>query len=393
MSISERLASSPSQGQVAYTVPQGWQPTVAYRPDGGADVTTLGFGTPDESSWADEVRALGVAIPDGYVVRLTQVTHDPAAWVRRGQGEDAVTEPVVRRRYVVEPARVSLDVDELVAAIGRKRPPVGRPSGGSAMVLALADWQIGKVAYGSGSDDTVGWLLAGLDRGVQRLKEERRRSPVGGVVLAMLGDFCEGVASQNGALLAYSDLTMTEQVRVVRRLLLEYVKAFAPLVDRLVVPVAPGNHDQPHRVGGIAPRGNDSWAVDVACQVKDALDLAGGFDHVDVVVPGVDELTVVVEAAGTRIGCTHGHVFRSGKGHDWWAKQGHARQPVAMADLLLTGHYHHLRVEQSGDRWWIQAPTVDPGSPHFDQRNGGRAAGGIMSFFTSDGCWWGLEAS
>jgi len=203
---------------------------------------------------------------------------------------------------------------------------------------------------------------------------------------------CEGNSSQGGAVLLSSDLGVTEQIRVIRRLLLEYVKELAPLAEKVLIPVAPGNHDQPHRFGGIAPRADDSWAVDVACQVADALDLAGGYDHVRVFTPKTDELTVVVETSNTIIGCTHGHSFKKGKGHEWWAKQNHARQPVGAADILLTGHFHHLRIEVDADRTWIQAPTVDPGSPHYDQRSGGRAKAGLLTFLAADGSWWGLEA-
>lgn len=391
MGLAERLSETP-QATASYAVPAGWQPTVAYRPDGSADVTTIGVGVPGEDAWADEVRALGVHIPPDMAVRLVEVRHDPAAWVRRGQGEDAVTEAVVRRRYVVEPARGILDVDELLAAIGIKRPPATRPTGEAAFVIALADWQIGKTAYGQGSDQTIARVLDSLERAVARLKVERKRASVGPIVLAALGDMCEGTASQGGGVVITSDLGLTHQVRVVRRLLLEYVKALAPLTERLVIPVAPGNHDQAHRLLGIAAKASDSWAVDVACQVKDALDLAGGYDHVEVVVPPEDDLTTVVEAAGTIIGCTHGHVFRKGQGHAWWAKQGHARHPVATAHVLLTGHFHHLRVEVDGDRTWVQAPTIDAGSPWYDQRHGGHAALGTLTMIVQDGTWRGLEA-
>ena len=108
-----------------------------------------------------------------------------------------------------------------------------------------------------------------------------------------------------------SDLGVTEQIRVIRRLLLEHVKAYAPLVDRLVVPSAPGNHDQPHRFGGIAPRGHDSWAVDAALQVADALHLAGGYEHVEIVTPDIDDLTVQPSALSEGIAAIGGDEVRS----------------------------------------------------------------------------------
>lgn len=368
----------------AHRLPAGWSPSVAYGADGRAEVVTIGQGTPGPDDWTDEVRALGVTVPDGWRCRLVKVSHDPAAWIRLGQGEDATTVPVTRRVWAVEPARaaIDIDVDELVAAIGKRRP---KPATGLdqdvAAVLALSDWQVGKETGAGGSDVIVGRVLDALDTFTGQVK---KRKP-GTVVLAILGDMCEGQTSMGGAVALFSDLTATEQVRVVRRLLIEHITRLAPLCDRLVIPVAPGNHDETTRLMGIKPRATDSWLVEVAASVHDALTLAGGFDHVEIVTPDPDDLTVTIEAAGTIIGATHGHVFRKGKGHDWWAKQSHARHRIAAADILLTGHYHHLRVEQEGDRLWMQAPTVDTGSPHYDQRHGGRSTPGTLTFWTANG--------
>lgn len=389
----EELAAASPGGQIEpVSIPSGWTPSVAYHPDGTAEVISLGPGTPDESTWADEVRALGVHLEPGFVVRLAEIRHDPGAWVRRGQGLDAETEPITRRRYVIEPARTRLDLDELVAAIGRprKRPTV---TGGEwAYVHAVADWQLGKASATEGSADTVERILGALDRSVDRLKAERKRRPIGTVFLPALGDLCEGVVSAKGAILLSSDLGMTEAIRVVRRLLLEHVKAFAPLVDRLVVTSVPGNHDQPHRVLGASPRGDDSWAVDAAMQVADALQLAGGYDHVEIITPAPDELTVTVEVAGSRIACAHGHQIRKGRAHEWWSRQAHSGdRRLAGASMLLTGHFHHLAVEVDGPRVWLQAPTVDPGSPGYSQRYGGQGPGGVLTFLTSDNAWAGLE--
>lgn len=392
MNLEELAAAAPGGQTEPVSVPAGWAPTVAYSPDGGAEVITIGPGTPDESTWADEVRAMGVPLPDGFVVRLVEIRHDPAAWVRRGQGLDAETEPVTRRRYVVEPARSHLDIDELLTAIGRPRKRPAITGGEWAFTHAIADWQLGKATATDGTAGTVERILDSLDRSLDRLKVERKRRPIGTVFLPALGDLCEGVVSAKGAILISSDLGMTEAIRVVRRLLLEHVKAFAPLVDRLVVVSVPGNHDQPHRVLGASPRGDDSWAVDAAMQVADALQLAGGYDHVEIITPAPDQLTVTVDVAGSRISCAHGHQIRKGRAHEWWSRQAHSGDlRLAGSTMLLTGHYHHLAVEVDGPRVWIQAPTQDPGSPGYTHRYGGHGPGGALTFITRDNEWGGLE--
>ena len=394
MNLDDLAAASPGGQVPSASLPAGWAPSVTYDPSGRAEVVTLGAGQPgDESTWTDEVRALGVDIPPGWSARLVQVSHDPRAWVRHGQGEDAVTEAVTRRKYVVEPSRSVTDMDELVAAIGNKRPRAPESTqDGWAYVHAISDWQVGKTAYDAGTGQTVSRILNGLDASVERIKRERKRRPIGTIIIASLGDLCEGVASQNGGVLLASDLTVTEQLRVVRRLLLEHVKAFAPLAERIVIPTAPGNHDEPHRVLGMKPRAHDSFAVEASMQVADALALAGGYDHVEVVTPEADDLTVTIEAGGTIIGCAHGHQWRSPeKAHLWWAKMGHARHRIGQAHLLLSGHFHHLRVVDDSGRVAITAPTVDPGSPWFDRANGGGPQAGVLTLLTRDGGWTGLE--
>ena len=397
MNLEDLAAASPG-GQVdpGYSLPAGWSPSVTYDASGRAEVVVVGAGQPgkDAHAWAAEVRNCGVDLPPGWSARLVEIRTDPRAWVRHAQGEDAVTEPVTRRKYVVEPTRsAAVDVDELVAAIGKKRPTPAKTTGDAwAYVHAIADWQIGKEAYGQGTEQTVGRILDGLEASVARIKREGKRRPIGTIVLASLGDLCEGVVSQGGGVALSSDLGLTEQLRVIRRLLLEHVKAFAPLAESLVVPTAPGNHDQAYRLMGMSAAATDSFAVDAAMQVADALHLAGGYDHVTFITPDVDDLTVTIEAEGTVIGMAHGHQFRGPeKAQDWWAKQGHARKRIGQAHILMSGHFHHLRVTDDSGRVHIQAPTVDPGSPWYDNKNGGGPQSGVLTLLTRAGHWTGLE--
>ena len=58
MNLEELAAAAPGGQTEPVSVPAGWAPTVAYTPDGGAEVITIGPGTPDESTWADEVAKL-----------------------------------------------------------------------------------------------------------------------------------------------------------------------------------------------------------------------------------------------------------------------------------------------------------------------------------------------
>jgi len=71
----------------------------------------------------------------------------------------------------------------------------------------------------------------------------------------------------------------------------------------------------------------------------------------------------------------------------WWQKQQHGGMPTATADILLTGHYHHLTVMPSGrnpvtgkSKWWLQAPTTDNGSAWFRNIGHGDSDAGLLVF-------------
>jgi hypothetical protein len=64
-------------------------------------------------------------------------------------------------------------------------------------------------------------------------------------------------------------------------------------------------------------------------------------------------------------------------------------QPVSNASILVTGHFHHLRVTEMGSvlrgekpasRFWIQAPTMDNGSSWFRKFSGEDSVPGLAVF-------------
>jgi hypothetical protein len=89
----------------------------------------------------------------------------------------------------------------------------------------------------------------------------------------------------------------------------------------------------------------------------------------------------------------HGNQFNTGQAVTWWQKQQHGGMPTATADILLTGHYHHLTVLPSGrnpvtgkPKWWLQAPTTDNGSSWFRNVGAGDSDAGLLVFdITEDG--------
>lgn len=268
---------------------------------------------------------------------------------------------IVRLRYYrlnVRRRTLRADIDKLIATAKRRKPkqPAADPSTGPAFVLALGDLQLGKMD-GDGVDGTVCRFINATSAAIKRYKRIAKGAPV---YLIHLGDCIEGFQSQGGANAWRTVLTTTEQVDLYQQLLLDQVAAFANVAPTVVVVGIPGNHDEAHRP---LHTYDDSWAIQAVKAVRRATEFAGGYDHVHYHVPERDELTVTLDIAGTIVGMAHGHQWRAGQATTWWAKQSHGRQNVGDADLLLSAHLHHLRIEHTGsDKTWIQVPALESGS-------------------------------
>lgn len=307
--------------------------------------------------------------------------------------EDAFTFQAKASRFqVVERAEGELSIDELVQVVNNYQPgehngsadgtngasPFEFTEPGEAYVVALGDTQAGKLE--SPTEELIGRLLDYMHKAVEPLQGRK----VEHIHLAWLGDACEGMNSQGGSLRWRTTLTMTEQVRLIRRLMLKQIEILAPYAERLTVVSVGGNHDEGYS-RDLKTREDDSWAVEALNMVADALEFNPAFSHVECYVPGPDEQGVVMDVAGTVIAHVHGHKIKPGKWREWWAGQALGRQAYGEADLLLQGHMHHWQVSEDGDRKWICVPAMESGSTWWRDSTGTWGSPGILTFKTKDG--------
>lgn len=391
MSLAEQLARAPIQT----ASPRRPRPSAftgfetGVRVDGGATVVTTPDLTEvlgDEQAWKQAVETLGVSVPNGWAIRLVEMRHDPAAWHRDAEGDAAVTRPVWRYRFKVEPAAPSsADLEELIKSTRKARPKASPKTTGGAFLVAIGDTQFGKVD-GDGLEGTIQRVLDSTAGAVDRLEELRRRGHrPEHVYITWLGDCIEGFVSQGGGNAWRTPTTLTEQVRIVRRLMLEQVDAFRGLADGVVLASIPGNHDETVRFGKQITRYDDSWAVESAVAVSDAMEInPQAYGHCSVVVPGRDELTLTLDMAGTTVGLAHGHQIPKNKTEEWWGGQAHGMQPIGDATLLMTAHFHHLVVRQSGPKTWIQVPAMEGESTWWRHRTGQVSPPGIVTALVGD---------
>jgi predicted phosphodiesterase len=331
-------------------------------------------------TWDEFIKDAGLDPEEVEVVEPVQV---------RGWDAPVAGGDVVRMRYyrlTVRRRTLKVDLDELVKAAKRtaKPRPEARESA-NAFLVALGDLQLGKMD-GDGAEGTIARFIDKTAEAAKRYKRVAKGSPI---YLYHLGDCIEGFVSQGGANTWRTTLTLTEQVRLYRRLLLEQIKTFAAIAPQVVVVAIPGNHDEANRP---LHTYSDSWAIEAASMVADALTLAGNYEHVTVHTPGRDELTLTLDVCGTVVGAAHGHQWRAGQAVTWWAKQSHGRQPVGDADLLLSAHLHHLRIEHTGsDKTWLQVPALESGSQWWKHRTGEWGQPGLVTALVGGGTWSSLE--
>jgi predicted phosphodiesterase len=386
MSLKDDLSALGDDAQrkrVAKEIPKGWEPSIEYDAAGGT-LTSVPRTAGDEPDHAE---------------LLAEFELDPAKWritgLRRSKWQrwDGEWLESFRASFVPTAGVHHVPVDDLLDVIGKWKPQKGDSShteprsGGFAYVVVLADTQVGKID-GGGSDQIIENVMSKIDAAVIRLKELKKTGrQIDAIYLPQLGDCIEGMNSQGGKHIWRTDLDLTSQIRVYRRLLLHMVKQFAPHAPRIVVPCVAGNHDEAVRVGNsMATTYTDSFALDAASAVADALADHPDFKHVSFVFPKYDTLTVTLDICGTVVGLAHGHQCR-GKAVEWWKNMAHGQQDIGEATILITGHYHHLRIEQSGRKTWFQSPALDGASTWFENSSGQAAPAGMLTMLIGKG-WW-----
>jgi hypothetical protein len=68
----------------------------------------------------------------------------------------------------------------------------------------------------------------------------------------------------------------------------------------------------------------------------------------------------------------------------WIADQTLGRNKIGDCDILVTGHYHSLKMADWGGVKWLQAPALDGGSVWWSQSTGETADVGVLTFVVSE---------
>jgi hypothetical protein len=253
------------------------------------------------------------------------------------------------------------------------------------LVVMLADFQLGKSDSRGGLQEQLERLMAAFTA----VEKQAKRGKYAKVILADMGDIVEGFYNKASMQQTYTNqISQMQQVDLAITLIWDLVKRVANHATVSFASVA-SNHCQ-FRLNGqtVGLPGQDDWGIMIAKQIhrlSEETDMG-----VEVLIPNPHDESLAIDVFGDQfhiLGLWHGHQSNRPEGvPSWWEKQAFGQQPVAAASIGLTGHFHHLRVQElgqhanGGSRYWIQGKTMDNGSSWYRLNSGSESLPGITCF-------------
>jgi hypothetical protein len=358
---------------VKVVAPQGWQPAIEFDGETGEATTPGMTGKPDFAQYLKEA---------GYDPATVEVVGNVRT--SRWQRYDGEWLTAYRFQFTTKTGAITdLPLLWKTAKQGVKKPkPV---ESDKVLVVALSDFQIGKVDERGGTQELIARIFETYDL----LEKKIRSGKYSQILVVDVGDIVEGFANAADMNQAVTnDLSLMQQVDTGISLVWDFIKRSAKYAPVRYVTVA-SNHCQfrlnKQRVGRV---GVDDWGVMIAQQIHR---LAKETElPVTVHIPQPNDESLALDVFGDSfhiLGIVHGHQVNRPEGFpDWWRKQAFGKQPIHSANICLSGHFHHLRVQELGDngnngsRYWIQAPTMDAGSGWYRLNSGEDSKPGIACF-------------
>ena len=276
----------------------------------------------------------------------------------------------------------------------KKKPPMTKKfdAGDTAFMWLMSDWQLGKKDYGV--ENTIKRYDRALQDGVNKIKDLRRLGvKIDEIYMVGMGDITEGCSPHYYESQPHSvSLSLIEQYALARSMIMKTIDTFLPHAPKLVLCGVPGNHGEMTRTskGQVASTrldNSDTMHLQICKEIMSAN--PDRYAKVEVNIPEGFHQTLIIK--GKKVSFTHGHMT-GGSGNpenkieNWWKGQMYGWLPAGDAEILVTAHYHHLRMKQQGDRTWFQCPSIDA-SIDFTERTGLWSHPGVLTFTINDKGW------
>ncbi len=280
----------------------------------------------------------------------------------------------------------------------KKKPPIKKKTlgGDTAFLFFMADWQLGKRDFGV--ENTIKRYDVALQDAVNRIKDLRKLGVnIDEIYMIGLGDLTENCTAAFYDSQPFNvELSLIEQYALARSMIMKTIDTFLPLADKLVLAGCPGNHGEMSRSskGQVYTNrldNSDTMHLQICQEIMSANKQR--YKSVKVEIP--DGFHQVLDIKGKTCGWTHGHMT-GGSGNpenkieNWWKGQMYGHLPAGNCEILITGHYHHFRSKQQGNRTWFQSPSLDK-SIDFTERSGLWSHPGVLTFTVNKKGWDNLK--
>lgn len=280
---------------------------------------------------------------------------------------------------------VSNDLPILLAEAQKKlkpRKPLPKVED-KALVILWSDLQVGKVDYRGNSQSLIERVALMQDRLIEKIKQEKPSK----VIFADLGDTIEGFNNAADiAQLQGNDLSIMNQVDLATTFAWQTLRMIAELVPDVTYASVGSNHCQ-WRVGKqVVGTATDDWGVFIGRQLARLAKEKGL--PIRFLEPQTHDESLAIDVFNDGfhiLGIIHGHqAKRPDNVAAFWRGQAFGRQPIADASLLIHGHWHHVRVTETGStprntsRFIVMGSTMDNGSGWWKKVSGDDSVPGLV---------------
>lgn len=368
-----------SKPAVKVVAPEGWNPSVIF--DGNGGEATLPSTVDGETADIDAfLREAGINPDEIEIIEPSRISR----WqVARPFPLEPAWHTAVRIRWRAKNSAINLP---LLYSLAKKTKPVTpKPvASGKALIVLWSDLQVGKVDHRGGVDALIHRVA---ETQVKLLAKVREQKPER-IIFCDVGDTIENFGNAADLhQLNTNDLSLMQQVDLATSLAWETLKMLSKYAPITYLSVG-SNHCQfrvnKQKVGKVT----DDWGIHIArtlARLSHEVGLPIEFRE-----PAMHDESLAYDVFGNGfhvLGMVHGHqANRPESIPDWWRKQSFGKQSVTAATTLITGHFHHLRVQELGStsrgtsRFWVQSSTLDNGSNWFRMNSGEDSTPGLVCF-------------
>ena len=285
-------------------------------------------------------------------------------------------------RFSFRKKALSVDLPTLMAAARKSKNSVTKTKHREkALIVCPADFQVGKGASRGGHEELIARVFESFDKIELQMKQGYER-----IYILDMGDIIESFDSKAKFEQVQSNtLSPMQQTDLAASLMFELIKMAAKYAPVTYGSIA-SNHCQNRFMGqAIGKPGLDDHGIVILQQLRRLTTEIGM--NVDYLIPQPDDEGFAFQYGVNTIGAVHGHQAARPAGvKKWWSDATFGNQWASACDVLISAHFHHLAIEELGQRhdgngskFWVQCPTSDNGSDWYRRKSGMDSTTGILT--------------